>query len=138
LFLDLLCSVAFLFSFLAKWDSSNAVDGVTSAKITHTNFEANAWWKVNLESSSDIERIRVWLRTDCCTERAKGFIVEVFNGDDVQFTFIQTGDLRATTLIKVVGLNGENIVGDNVKVSLPGTDYSSLVQVQVNSATPEP
>ena len=115
--------------------SYRAVDGNTngswrSRSVTHTNRETGPWWNVNLENSYNIEQIYVWLRTDCCMRRSLGFMVEVFNDGISQFTFTQNGELGVSTFIEVVGPDGQVIVGNEVKVSIPG-NILSLAEVQV-------
>lgn len=116
--------------------SYKAVDGKTNGawgqqSVTHTAKETGAWWKVNLEKSYNIEQIYVWLRTDCCMDRSLGFMVQVLNDGVGQFNFTQTGELSASTLIEVVGPAGQVIVGNEVKISIPGYDALSLAEVQV-------
>jgi hypothetical protein len=49
--------------------ASRAVDGNTSGNywsnsVTHTAFQSNPWWEVDLGSMTDVDRIVVWNRTD--------------------------------------------------------------------------
>jgi hypothetical protein len=53
--------------------SARAVDGNTagnfgSGSCTHTNFE-KAWWAVDLGDTYQIEKVVLWNREDCCSER---------------------------------------------------------------------
>jgi len=105
--------------------SSRAVDGNISGNwgqrsVTHTQRDVNPWWKVNLEQSYNIDQIGVHLRTDCCTDRSIGFIVQVINDGVVTFNYTQTGQLSSSTAITVIGDAGEVIVGNEVKISLSG------------------
>jgi len=116
--------------------SYRAVDGKTSGvwghrSVTHSAKETGPWWNVNLENSFNIEEIYVWLRTDCCMDRSLGFMVQVFNDGVSQFNFTQTGELGASTFIEVVGPDGQVIVGNEVKVSIPGYNSLSIAEVQV-------
>jgi hypothetical protein len=63
-------------------DSSLAVDGNTDGNwadqsVTHTGFDANPFWEVDLGSISSIDRIQLYNRTDCCSERLTYFILLV-------------------------------------------------------------
>lgn len=64
--------------------AGKAVDGNTdgnwsNGSVTHTNSEANPWWEVDLGAMYDIEKIRVWNRTDCCSERLHYHVIEFFD-----------------------------------------------------------
>lgn len=71
-------------STLGGASASRAIDGIVSGhantgSIAHTNQETDPWWEVDLSSESDISRIVVWRRTDCCVERLAGAKVDVFD-----------------------------------------------------------
>lgn len=60
--------------------ASRAVDGNTSGdyalgSVSHTNFESSPWWEVDLEELVTVEEVRVWNRTDGCSERLANFRV---------------------------------------------------------------
>jgi len=116
--------------------SSRAVDGNISGNwgqrsVTHTQRDFNPWWKVNFEQSYNIDQIGVHLRTDCCTDRSIGFIVQVINDGVATFNYTQTGQLSSSTAITVIGDAGEVIVGNEVKISLSGQKGLALAEVQV-------
>lgn len=77
------------------------VDGNTSGafsdgSVTHTTYELNAWWEVDLEEVYNINYIEVWNRTDpCCKDRMARFNVfvseEPFESYDYQSTLDQPG-----------------------------------------------
>ncbi|MDH4308704.1 MAG: hypothetical protein OEX04_14640, partial [Acidimicrobiia bacterium] len=51
-----------------------AIDGVTdgnyaNGSVSDTDLDTNAWWQVDLGEVFDIPVIKVFGRTDCCTER---------------------------------------------------------------------
>lgn len=119
-----------------------AVDGNTSGlwsnnSVTHTNYDAQAWWQVDLGSSQTIDNIKVWNRTDCCVERLSNFYVFVsdspFTSTNLTATINQSGVSSyyisgvapATTTISI------NRTGRYVRVQLSGTDYLSLAEVEV-------
>ena len=66
-----------------------AVDGNTSgsnvwgvnADLQHTQTESQPWWKVNLGSSSPLDSIRIFNRSNCCQSRLNNFYVLVSSID---------------------------------------------------------
>jgi len=64
--------------------ASRAVDGNTNGvygagSITHTNQQNDPWWEVDLGKSTVINKLAIWNRTDCCTERLENFTIEVLD-----------------------------------------------------------
>lgn len=60
--------------------SSRAVDGNRDGTfgnngVTHTTTQYQPWWQVDLGTSSQISRIRIYNRTDCCEDRLRNFYV---------------------------------------------------------------
>lgn len=58
--------------------ASKAVDGVISNRrpfITHTCATSNAWWKVDLLATKEIDRVQIWNRPDCCQFRLSNFFI---------------------------------------------------------------
>ena len=61
-----------------------AVDGTTNGvyhagSVTHTNQQNDPWWEVDLGKSMVINKLAIWNRTDCCTERLENFTIEVLD-----------------------------------------------------------
>ncbi len=111
--------------------ASKAVDGNTdgvwaNSSVTHTNYDNQAWWQVDLGSMQQIQSIDVWNRTDCCGERLTNFNVVLLN---------ESAGVVASN--NVVGQGGSptsvqfNATARYVKVQLVGTNYLSLAEVQV-------
>jgi len=122
--------------------ASRAVDGNTygawgNNSVTHTDYNAQAWWQVELGAVQDISGIAVWNRTDCCGGRLSGFYVLV---SDVAFT---STDLTATlgqggvSSYYTAGQAGSpttiavNRTGRYVRVQLTGSNWLSLAEVEV-------
>jgi hypothetical protein len=134
----------------SRTGASNAVDGNTDGNyfhgsISHTNLDANAWWQVDLGTSSVIGSISIWNRTDCCTERLNDYWVFVsdtpFLSSDTPATLQnragtwsshQTGSPNPSTAITL------NAQGRYVRVQLSGTNYLALAEVQVYASTQPP
>jgi len=124
-------------------ESSRAVDGNTSGdyhgqnSVTHTEKEASAWWQVDLGAAHSIVQIKIWNRTDCCSERLTNFFVLVssapFTSTDINSTLSQPGvfafpapSQASTPTTITVGKTGRF-----VRVQLVGTDFLSLAEVEV-------
>ncbi len=123
-------------------DALRAVDGITDGNynnnsVTHTNYDANAWWQVDLGGTRTIDSVQIFNRTDCCGYRLSYFYVFVSNTDmtgrtynsllaDSTITkFLYSGQ-APTNLSIPAGANGRY-----VRVQLSGTNYLSLAEVQV-------
>ena len=104
----------------------NNIDGAyKNESVTHTNNETNAWWKVELAQTSDIDQIIIYNRTDsCCTSRLANFSVSVLDEDnDVVWTQFYTEMTESSLTIDL------SSTGKTVKVSQNGT--LSLAEVNV-------
>jgi galactose oxidase len=65
-------------------EASRAIDGNTSGDfyqntVTHTNWESESWWEVDLGNQAKLTYINVFNRTDCCAERLNNWYVMVSN-----------------------------------------------------------
>ncbi|MDQ3687365.1 MAG: discoidin domain-containing protein [Acidobacteriota bacterium] len=123
--------------------ASRAVDGNTSGdfwangSVTHTNYDAQAWWQVDLGDSQYIGEVKVWNRTDCCGDRLSNFYVFVsdqpFTSTDLNTTINQAG----VSSYHTSGQGGTpttlevNRTGRYVRVQLAGTNYLMLAEVEV-------
>jgi hypothetical protein len=122
--------------------AARAVDGNTSGlwsgnSVTHTDNNAQAWWEVDVGAVQSLNTIRVWNRTDCCSNRLSNFYVLVsaapFTSTGLSATLAQPG----VTAIHVPGSGGGlttinlNRAGRYVRVQLAGTDYLALAEVEI-------
>jgi hypothetical protein len=125
-------------------EAKNAIDGNTDGNVwdnsvTHTQWETQPWWQVNLLGLSDIDQIVLWNRTDGCSYRLSNFSVSVL--DNLNHTiwiddFFSDGEYPNPSL--TIDLP-DNTLGEIVKVNLIGSEYLSLAEVQVFGApVPEP
>jgi RHS repeat-associated protein len=80
--------------------ASRATDGNTDGawgggSVTHTDNQAQPWWQVDLGAVQQLQTVRVWNRTDCCSERLSNFYVLVsdapFTSTDLNVTLSQAG-----------------------------------------------
>src|SRR5262245_27680330 len=111
--------------------ASKAVDGNTDGvwadgSVTHTGFDTQAWWQVDLGSAQAVQRVDVWNRTDCCGTRLSNFTVLLL--DSTQTVVTSTSVAGQAGIPTSVALCG---TARYVKVQLVGTNYLSLAEVQV-------
>jgi hypothetical protein len=124
--------------------SRAAADGNTDGNffhgsVTSTNQDANAWWQVDLGTSTAIGSIVVWNRTDCCPSRLSDYWVFLsdtpFRSSDTPDTLQKRSGIwkshqtlvpNPSTTLRTSGAKGRY-----VRVQLTGTDYLSLAEVQV-------
>lgn len=130
--------------------ASRAVDGNTdgnwySNSVTSTDCPCGShpfpvptsWWEVDLGAVQWIDNIKIFNRTDCCSERLSAFYVFV---SDTDFTsafvddtlkqpgvsaYFTPGKAASPTTISV------NRTGRYVRVQLTADNYLSLAEVQV-------
>jgi hypothetical protein len=90
-------------------DASRALDGnrdgaYASNSTTHTSAEHQSYWQIDLGAAYYIDEVRIFNRTDCCSERLRDFVVffannvEGFRSPDLQSTLSQGGPSTATAV----------------------------------------
>ncbi|WP_434362380.1 glycoside hydrolase N-terminal domain-containing protein [Parasalinivibrio latis] len=122
-------------------DAFSAVDGNTSGvyqehSITHTSFEANPWWTVDLGQTETINKVRVWNRTDCCNNRLGAFYILTSNQPLDAVTLSQA---TSSTTINVYGVNSIDTLTQlslsgsfrYLKILKDSSSYLSLGEVEV-------
>jgi hypothetical protein len=132
--------------------AARAVDGNTSGawsgnSVTHTNNNAQPWWQVDLGAVQQLQTVRLWNRTDCCSNRLSNFYVLVsdtpFASTGLSATLAQAG----VSSYHTPGPAGSSVsvsvnrTGRYVRVQLAATDYLALAEVEVlgvAGATPAP
>lgn len=122
--------------------ANKAIDGNTdgfywNGSVTHTNYEAQPWWQLDLGSVQQVNSVQVWNRSDCCGERLSDFYLLVsdvpFQSTDLSTTISQPG----VSSYYMAGQAGRpttfttNRTGRYVRVQLVGTNWLSLAEVQV-------
>jgi alpha-L-fucosidase 2 len=122
--------------------AGRAVDGNTGGSygggsVTHTDFQDEAWWQVDLGAAEPISRISIWNRTDCCAERLTDFYVHVSESPFASTSLADTLADEAVWSYHHAGQGGTPSVvevgqqGRYVRVQLAGTNALSLAEVQV-------
>jgi hypothetical protein len=123
-------------------DAGRAVDGNTNGDFnagstSHTNGQPQDWWEVDLGAVYNIGLVRIWNRTDCCSERLSDFYVLVsekpFSSSNLTESLTKSGIWNShysgtagrTTEIKV------NAQGRYLRIQLAGTNWLHLAEVEV-------
>lgn len=147
------CSIAFLFFFTLSGQENlalgknvretstypgsapgSAVDGntdgnYTNGSVSHTNEGTGEFWQVDLGKVYDIERIKLYNRTDCCPERLNNFTILVTeDGNWNTATAFAQGEPYSTNPIREFSGNSR---GRWVRIILNGKGYLSLAEVEV-------
>jgi len=131
-------------TYSAATPASAAVDGNTDGvfsdgSVSSTNYDANAWWEVDLGASATVSSIVVWNRTDCCGNRLSDYWVFVSNTPFLAtdtpttlqnragtFSSHQTVQPDPSSTITIPGAQGRY-----VRVQLSSTNFLTLAEVQV-------
>ena len=116
--------------------ASRAIDGNTNGNfgngsVTHTWGGRQAWWRVELPFETDIQKIRLWNRDDCCKERLSNSDVFILDDNNNAVTSRYIGD--ASQMREITFDFPGGIFGQAVLVKLRGRDYLSLAEVEVLS-----
>jgi hypothetical protein len=112
-------------------EAARAVDGNTdgnygNGSVTHTGGDLQEWWQVDLGAVTDIGKVVLYNRTDCCNDRLSNFDVLLSNdGINWQTATSFQGTAPPRTALPIDG------AGRFVRVRLHGTNYLSLAEVQV-------
>ncbi|MEM6800356.1 MAG: LamG-like jellyroll fold domain-containing protein [Bacteroidota bacterium] len=124
------------------FDAMNAVDGNTNGNsfgnsITHTANDQNAWWEVDLGEVYDLSSIKVWNRTDCCSDRLSNFHIFISSTPFVSKNITTTLDQEGVSNIlytETVAQEAEfcvNRLGRYVRIQFVNTGYLSLAEVEI-------
>ncbi|XP_033017794.1 uncharacterized protein LOC117053767 isoform X2 [Lacerta agilis] len=117
--------------------AKNAIDGSTSTNFmrrscTHTDREPNPWWAVDLKGEYDVSSISITNREDCCADRLDGAEIRIGNSFEnggsanprcATITSLGAGETR--------NYNCGGFKGQYVTLTIPGTQYLTLCEVQV-------
>jgi len=126
-------------------DPQRAVDGNTDGNysansVTHTDNQKEAWWEVDLGRAQSIREIKIWNRTDCCSERLSDFVVLVSEqpfrssslddalNDSSVWSYPVDGVAQRETSVPV------DVSGRYVRIQLRGSNWLSLAEVKVLGA----
>ncbi|KAJ8340852.1 hypothetical protein SKAU_G00331430 [Synaphobranchus kaupii] len=125
--------------------ADNAIDGnrdstFLHASCSHTNDDANPWWRVDLLEEYVIASVTITNRGDCCPEKING--AEIHIGNSLENNGIdnpQCSDVDSMALGETKTFQCEHpLSGRYVTVYLPRTGYLHLCEVEVNAWVPAP
>jgi hypothetical protein len=116
----------------------NAVDGnrdgdYSNGSVTHTELEYQPFWEADLRYIQDIREIRIYNRTDCCSERLDDFIIIVSENPikwNTDGTVYDRGGYIASPL-KNPFIFKKSVRARYVRIYLVGTGYLSLAEVEI-------
>lgn len=135
--------------YTSPYPAGLAVDGnidgsLATGSVSHTGYQQDVWWQVDLGGVQQIDGVQIWNRTDCCGSRLSNFYVfvseepfpdeppGVLAADPAIWRHYKSGAAGRTTTIPV----GE--YGRYVRVQLDHKDYLHLAEVQVWGTPGEP
>lgn len=119
--------------------SSNAYDTIASiatdqntdgvfgnGSVTHTNNEAQPWWRIDLEGLYDISEIKIWNRTDSSTARLSDYDVTILDENEQSVWTNYQASIPSPSISLL-----PDTVGQYVVIQLRGTDPLSLAEVEI-------
>ncbi|NRB65234.1 MAG: discoidin domain-containing protein, partial [Saprospiraceae bacterium] len=125
--------------------ATKAIDGNTSGnamngEVTHTQLDTEAWWQAEFDALKQVHKVKVYNRTDCCSERLSDFYVFV---SKVPFGTSTLSELLADTnnitsiytsgqASEITTLDFNGAIGKYIRVQLVGTNYLSIAEVEIN------
>lgn len=82
-------------------DALNAVDGNVSGQwsqgsVTHTTTGSRRNWQIAFKKQEAIKSIRIYNRTDCCSDRLEGATLELWSNSAVKAVHTLNGDHKQT------------------------------------------
>ena len=113
--------------------SGRAVDGNTdgvwrNGSITHTATTSQPWWKVDLDTTTSIDKVIIYNRTDsCCSSRLSSFYVDALSETGAVIGSLLVSDPPSPSLT----IRGNGINAKSIRIRLVGTNPLSLAEVQV-------
>ncbi|CAH1264696.1 TMEM2 [Branchiostoma lanceolatum] len=120
-------------------DPEHAVDGGTSGTFTdgsctHTTSsgEDDPWWYVDLEGTFEIDRVVIFNRQDCCSNRINPFNLHIGDNSDVTSNPKVGGDWSFSSGQAQLIIPANGTTGRYVGISAPGSSrVLTLCEVQV-------
>ena len=116
-------------------DGNRSGIGVRCYQITHTEWEADPWWQIDLGSAKTIDQVTLFNRTDCCEGRLTNFRVGVSNNADMSgatWTPYQPALTGSS-----IELNIPNVTGRYVRVMIDNQHaVLSLAEVEIYGSDP--
>ncbi|MEM6965279.1 MAG: acetylxylan esterase [Bacteroidota bacterium] len=124
--------------------AARAIDGNTEGSfwnpinsVSLTNWEVNTWWELDLGAVANIEEVKIWNRTDCCTEILKNYHVFIsdvpFNSTGLDATINQSGvfDSFQSGVANRPSTVPVNRPGRYLRIQLSDQGFLALAEVEV-------
>lgn len=123
--------------------ASLAVDGEVDGRYseqstTHTSFEPNPWWQIDLGATTRLDSVEIWNRTDCCSERLNDFFVfasdKPFAPTDTPATLCARGDIFSSYIDTTPSPNihvRTATAARYIRIQKNGIGYLSLAEVRI-------
>jgi cephalosporin-C deacetylase len=129
--------------------SDRAVDGNTEGgfwnpgqSVSLTEWNVNAWWEIDLGEIANIDEVKIWNRTDCCTNILKNYYVLIsdvpFVSDDLSSTLDQA-NIFSELQEEEAGLPSSvpvNRTGRYLRIQLKGQGFLALAEVEIMGCFP--
>ncbi|MDF7807756.1 Ig-like domain-containing protein [Pontiellaceae bacterium B12219] len=105
----------------------NTDGNFSNGSVTHTNYETQPWWRLDLKKPFEISEIRIWGRTLSSQSRLSNYDVTILDSDyQPVWTSYQSGYPNP-----MISLPTGSAVGQYVLIQLRGSERLSLAEVQV-------
>ncbi|MDQ8182958.1 Ig-like domain-containing protein [Pelagicoccus sp. SDUM812005] len=119
-------SSTFLKSIASLATDQSTSGALGDGSLSQTEDEDQPWWRIDLDGRSKISDIRIWGRTDCCSEILSNYDVSVLDehGQPVWTNY------QANHPAPMVELSPE-VVGHAVLIQLRGSGSLNLAEVEI-------
>ncbi|XP_033126065.1 uncharacterized protein LOC117124048 [Anneissia japonica] len=120
-----------------------AIDGNTDSEYSsggsciHTAIENFNWWKVDLQETLTITRVRIYNRADCCTHRMIGGVIRFGLNEDITLNAMCA---EIVTSEKVqngpeINIDCAGLFGRYLSLSIDNGESLQICEIQVFSST---
>jgi hypothetical protein len=96
---------------------AKAIDGTLSTRdypnIYHSACRSGDYWLLDLGAEYDVEKIVYYNRRDCCSERANGMVLQIFNNNMTQTQFTQGNFTLNSDMVQTITLQNTQIPDPN-------------------------
>jgi len=116
-------------------EASRAIDGVVDGQfinnsVIQTEDEANAWWELELDQTSDLDQIVIYNRTDVGFDTLADFTISILDEEDnVVWTQFYTDSLSSVFTVNL------DAIGKKIRINLNGV--LSIAEVEVFGTPPQ-
>ncbi|MGJ8650175.1 MAG: discoidin domain-containing protein [Opitutaceae bacterium] len=104
----------------------NTSGDFANGSVTHTNVEAQPWWRIDLEGTYDISEIKIWNRTGSNQARLSDFDVTILDQNEQQVWTNYQANYPDPSISLLPDALGRYVV-----IQLRGTDPLSLAEVEI-------